>query len=209
MAIVRHRIEQQKLDQCFESPVVFQARRYKQRFDQVRPTVGGKHYRSEQETAQYRLSTVTWSLLRGICCVLHERGQSGEHWPHQTERRPAASLRSGHLPARPRVFLQGRNRHLSFFGTGRSNRKRRLPPHRTASGRIGRGAVIAGGDLHCPELADCCGLAFLAAPPKHGSDSLHFFGHVPADAHPAVVDQKVPGVNPVRPPSRVTMLPLI
>ena len=31
----------------------------------------------------------------------------------------------------------GSKRQFSFFGSGRSNRKRRLPLHQTASGRIG------------------------------------------------------------------------
>jgi len=53
-----------------------------------------------------------------------------------------------------RLTGEGRNRHLRFFESGRSNRKRRLPPHQTASGRVGRGAVIASGDLDRPKLAD-------------------------------------------------------
>jgi hypothetical protein len=47
----------------------------------------------------------------------------------------------------------GRNRHLRFFESGRSNLKRRLPLRQTASGRIGRGPVIAAGDFDRPELA--------------------------------------------------------
>jgi hypothetical protein len=54
-----------------------------------------------------------------------------------------------------RLTGTGRERHSSFSRSGRSNRKRRLPLHQIATDRYGRGAVIAGGDLDRPKLADC------------------------------------------------------
>ena len=58
----------------------------------------------------------------------------------------------------------GRERHLSFFGSGRSNRKRQLPFHQTASGRLGREADGRAGLLELPFLAGHSGLSLFGQP---------------------------------------------